>query len=299
MRKLILILMLGAFFAFPFSASAQSDAALSNVVVQLWPEYDQPSMLVIVDFQLAADAPLPTTLSFRIPQTANLIAVAASAGDNGFMTVPFDGPTVEGEFQTFSMTIEENTSYRFEYYEALSFNGNQRLFTYLWDSPYSVDSFAVNLLEPLDVTSLTMNPDYDSMDTSQGAKYYTGKSVKLASGEQYTLTLEYEKTTDTLVSQAQAIQPAAPVDENTPGRVSLNNTLPYIIGGLGVVMILGGIVYYFRAGRNTAPRPRRRHSLSEAEENGGDHYCPQCGARAKSNDRFCRTCGARLRHQEE
>lgn len=299
MRKLILILMLGAFFAFPFSASAQSDISLSNVVVQLWPEYDQPSMLVIVDFQLAADTSLPVTLTFRIPQEANLIAVAASAGDNGFMTVPYEGPTAEGEFQSFSLTIEENTSYRFEYYEALSFNGNQRLFTYLWDNAYAVDSFAVNLLEPLDVTSLTMNPNYASVDASQGAKFYTGKSVKLAGGEQYTLTLEYEKTTDILVSQAQAVQPAAPVDENTPGRVSLNNTLPYIIGGLGLVMILGGFVYYFRAGRTFNSKPRRRHSQTESGDDGAEHYCPQCGSRAKASDRFCRTCGARLRHQEE
>lgn len=299
MRKLILILMLGVFFAFPFNASAQTDVTLANVVVQLWPEYDQPSMLVIVDFQLSPNVSLPATLTFRIPQEANLIAVAASAGSNGFITVPYEGPTTEGDFQIFSMTIDEDTSYRFEYYEAITFNGNQRLYSFLWDTSYAVDSFQVNLLEPLDVTTLTMQPDYESMDASQGPKYYTGKTVKLAQGEQYILTLEYEKTTNTLASQAQSVQPVAPVDENTPGRVSLNNTLPYIIGGLGLVMILGGIVYYFRAGRTPTHKPRRRHSQAEPEDGGAEHYCPQCGSRAKASDRFCRTCGTRLRHQEE
>ena len=59
MRKLMLIFMLGMFFAFPFSVSAQSDTTLSFVTVQMWPEYDDPSMLVIVDFQTAANTTLP------------------------------------------------------------------------------------------------------------------------------------------------------------------------------------------------------------------------------------------------
>ncbi|HNA90114.1 MAG TPA: zinc ribbon domain-containing protein [Anaerolineales bacterium] len=299
MRKLFLILMLGVFFSIPYHASAQADITLSNVVVQLWPEYDQPSMLVLVDFQLSPNVSLPAKVTFRIPQGANLIAVAASSESSGFVTVPYEGPTADGDFQSFSMTIDETASYRFEFYDTLTFNGNQRLYTYLWDSSYSVDSFSVNMLEPLDVTRVSMQPDYASVDTSQGTKFYTGKSVKLAADEQYALTLDYEKTTNTLVSQAQSVQPAAPVDENTPGRVSLYNTLPYIIGGLGVVMILGGIVYYFRAGRAPAHKSRRRHSNTEPEDGGVDQYCPQCGSRAKASDRFCRTCGARLRHSEE
>jgi len=90
------------------------------------------------------------------------------------------------------------------------------------------------------------------------------------------------------------------VDENTPGRVSLNNSLPYIIGGLGVVLIVGGIVYYWQAGRKSFKSPRRRsHAQMENEDLKEDTYCPQCGTRAKTGDRFCRVCGARIRQKEE
>ena len=112
MRKIFLFLLLGAFLMFPVSASAQSDAALSFVTVQLWPEYDQPSMLVIVDFQTTPATSLPVTLSFRIPAEASLIAVASDEGNGQFINTPYQEPTPDGEYQVFAMTIEENKSYR-------------------------------------------------------------------------------------------------------------------------------------------------------------------------------------------
>lgn len=299
MRKLILIFMLGMFLAFPFSASAQSDAALSFVTVQLWPEYDQPSMLVIVDFQTAADAPLPAKFTFRIPSDASLIAVASDAGNNQFIDHPYEGPNAEGEYQTFNMVIEENKPYRFEYYQPLTFNGEERIFSYLWDNGYAVDKFQYLFLEPLDVTKVTLDPNFTAQEAFNGLNYYDGAAVKLAAGEQYALNLSYNKTTDTLVSDAQAIQIAEPVNEDTPGRISLANSLPYIIGGLGIIMIAGGLMYYLQWGRHASGSGRPRHRAhANADSNATSVYCPQCGARAKPTDRFCRTCGTRLRHEE-
>jgi hypothetical protein len=290
--------MLGMLLAFPFSASAQSNAVLSFVTVQLWPEYDQPSMLVIVDFQLAANTTLPATLTFRIPPDANLIAVATDIGGGQFMNVPYEEPTASGEYQVFDMIIEDTNPHRFEYYQPLSFNGEERIFSYLWDNGYEVTAFQYLFLEPMDVTSVSLDPNYTSQETFNGLKYYEGSTVPLTAGEQFTLNLKYTKTTDALVSQAQTVQASDPVNEDTPGRVSLTNSLPYIIGGLGLIMITGGLMYYFQWGRRSASKSRRRHSSGgDAETSGADAYCPQCGARAKPSDRFCRTCGARLRQE--
>ena len=298
MRKLIMIFLLGAFLVFPISASAQSDAALSFVTVQLWPEYDDPSMLVIVDFQVATDTGLPVTLNFRIPKDANLIAVAADAGSGQFLNVPYEAPVAEGEYQVFNMSIEDTQPHRFEYYQPLSFNGEERIFSYLWDNGYAVETFQYLFLEPLDVTSVSFDPNFTAEETSNGLKYYDGAPVKLAAGEQYPLNITYKKTTDTLVSQAQAVQIAEPVNEDTPGRVSLSNSLPYIIGGLGIIMIAGGLMYYFQWGRHSSGNKPRRRTSHTSIETGADVYCPQCGARGKPSDKFCRTCGARLRHEE-
>lgn len=299
MRKLFLILALGAMFVFPSFVSAQNDAAISNMSVQLWPEYDQPSMLVITDFQVAENTLLPVNLSFRIPQAANLIAVASITSDGGFLNAIYDGPKTEGKWQVFTLTISENTAYRFEYYQPLTFNGNQRAFSYLWDGAYAVDEFQIFVLKPRDVTSFSTTPAYVSVLQENGNSYYDSGVAKLASGETFSFDLLYEKTTGALIAPPQEIQPAAPVNESTPGRVSLNNSLPYIIGGLGMVIIVSGIVYYWQAGRTFSKRSRRRSQAHEERQNdGGDTYCPQCGTRAKAGDRFCRVCGVRLRQEE-
>jgi zinc-ribbon domain len=299
MRKFGLILILGMMFIFPTFVSAQNDVTIANMTVQLWPEYDQPSMLVIADFQMTAATALPVEMTFRIPKEANLVAVATLAGDGSFLNAIFDGPKEDGEWQTFTITVSQSSVYRFEYYQPLTFNGDQRVFSYLWEGGYAVDAFNILVLEPADVTDFSMEPTYESISQQDGSNYYNSGVVQLASGNQFTLNLNYNKSTSTLVAPADGIQPAAPVDENTPGRVSLNNSLPYIIGGLGVVLIVGGIVYYWQAGRKSFKSPRRRaQARTENEDNGEGAYCPQCGARAKAGDRFCRVCGARLRNQD-
>jgi hypothetical protein len=298
MRKWLLILVMGVFFTLPTIAYAQSDVTLSNVNVQLWPEYDQPSMLVIVDFQVSGSN-LPANIPFRIPKDANLVAVAAYAADGSLVNAVFDGPKKDNEWQTFTITLDTSASYRFEYYQPIAFNGSQRIFSYLWDGAYAVDAFNIRVLEPMDTISLTTIPALVSTTQENGLLYYQGDTVKLASGQQYTLNLDYKKTSDTLIAPPQGIQPSAPVDENTPGRISLNNSLPYVIGGLGLIMIVGGLVYYWGAGRNSGGKVRRRtHSSAENKGDGAEVYCPQCGERANPGDRFCRVCGARLRHQE-
>lgn len=297
MRKLVLLFLLLSGAAFlPHTASAQTEAVLANVKVQLWPEYDQPSMLVIVDFTVSPDTPLPVELTFRLPLDANLFAVAYDAGEGRLMNAPFSGPTVQGERQAFSMPIERYAMYRFEYYQPLTFTGQRRAFTYVWDGAYAVNEFSAAVQEPLDTASFFMEPAHVSVEQWSTPVYLTGV-VRLAKGEPYTINVRYEKTTPVLFRPpAQTLQPVTPLDESTPGRVSLNNYLPFLIGGIGIFLIIGGWFYYWqaRSGPSQPARQRKRAPAANASE-GTASYCPQCGARAQPGDRFCRTCGARLR----
>lgn len=298
MRKLFLSFLLGILFVFPSLTSAQTNVTLNTVSVQLWPEYDQPSMLVIVDFKIAPMTSLPVDLTFNIPTDANLIAVAVQTENGDLLNTSFESPKANGDVKTFTMTIEQNAIYRFEYYQPLTFNNNEREFLYSWQNAYAVKSFSVNVLEPLDVKSLSTVPNYVSEQVINQLNYYEGEVVKLSANEKFSFQLQYEKTTEALVSPPQEIQSAQPVNEDTPGRVTLSNSYPYVIGFIGAAMILGGVVYYYRTGHVIPKRTRRRRIIEEEDLNTGS-YCAQCGTRTQPGDKFCRTCGSRLKKLEE
>jgi hypothetical protein len=183
-----------------------------------------------------------------------------------------------------------------EYYDpSLSKNGKSRSYLYEWISDYAVDNFRVELQQPFDAGAMQIEPTLLSADpVSGGLTYYTGDVGALAAGQAFTLDIKYEKDSDALSVSFMNVQPSAPVDETTAGRVSWDTYLPWLIAGFGVLMIAGGLYYYFRGGVRPQPTARRRHTASE-EAAEGQTYCPQCGTRARSRDRFCRTCGTRLR----
>lgn len=295
MRKWLLLTVAGLLFVFPSLVTAQTSLTLSKLEVQLWPEYDQPSMLVIYDFNVAPDTKLPASATFHIPLGANLIAVA-SMQNNQLVNIPVVGPSVEGEWQSFTVTMEEMTPYHFEYYEPLTFNGNQRTFNYLWDGSYPVNEFSIRVLQTIDATSFVTDPVLKPNKATDGNAYLEGTPFSLPAGQQFHLSLQYQKSTQTLMRPTTDLQPVSPVDENTPGRISLTNYLPYFLGGLGIVLIFGGFVYYWRANRRSVSKLRRRKRAGDTQEDGDSEvYCHQCGTRAKASDRFCRVCGSRLR----
>ena len=86
MRRWLAFVVLAGTFAFPFAAQAQNPIKLSTLQVQLWPEYDQPSMLVIYDFKLPEDVKLPVSVSMSFPKEAHLVAVASQAPDGSLLT---------------------------------------------------------------------------------------------------------------------------------------------------------------------------------------------------------------------
>jgi hypothetical protein len=294
MRKWLIFIVAGFLFVFPAFVAAQGNIMLSALKVQLWPEYDQPSMLVIHDFTVPPETQLPAPVTFHIPLEANLIAVA-SLQNGELVNIPVIGPSKDGEWQAFTVTVDAMTTYHFEYYEPLTFNGDQRAFNYLWDGSYAVNEFSIRVLQPVDAASMATDPVLKPTQGSDGQTYYEAAPINLPAGEQFLFSMQYQKSSDTLTSP-QALQPAAPVDENTPGRISLANYLPYFLGGLGLALIFGGFIYYWRANRRPVTKSRRRQRANyEQEESDSEVYCHQCGTRAKPSDRFCRVCGTRLR----
>jgi hypothetical protein len=159
-----------------------------------------------------------------------------------------------------------------------------------------VDNFRVELQQPFDASAMQIEPALlSATPISGGLTYYRGDVGALAAGQALTLNIKYQKDSDALSVSFMNVQPSAPVDETTAGRVSWGAYLPWLIAGFGMLMITGGLYYYFLGTARPRPSAHKRRRAASEETAEGQTYCPQCGTRARSGDRFCRTCGARLR----
>lgn len=277
---------------FPFSAQAQSSVTLDSLKISLWSEYDQPTMLVIYDFKLPADTKLPATVKMAFPKDANLTAVAKLSGTQ-YINTDFVGPAEENNQQVITLRIKDQTTYHMEFYEPLGRTGNTRSFNYEWSGEYAINNLKIEVQVPADSTGVKSTPVLPFVPNQT---FLTGSvsagSVK--AGDKYHVSLSYDRTSEATSAQATSTEVTSdPITQKTFGRVTLDN-LPYILGAIGVLLIVGAAFYFWRSTSlpemaKTRRRPRRAQDASAAV------YCHECGTRANAEDRFCRVCGTKLR----
>ena len=199
MRKWIALLFT-LFLLMPVSAQAQSAITLESLKVGLWSEYDQPSMLVIYDFELTEATNLPVSVELRIPENANITAVAFEQG-GGLLNAEFAGPETDGTWQTITLFIKERTTYHLEYYQPLTRNDNKRAFTYQWPGDYQVNNFRIEAQLPVDSTSVKSTP---ALPFTPLTKSLSGSAsvAGLNAGKTYSLNLSYIRTSDETANAA-------------------------------------------------------------------------------------------------
>lgn len=304
MRKWLLFVLLWGVMIFPSSAVAQGGTQLASVNIELWSEYDQPSMLVIHEFTVTESTTLPAQVTLRFPKNANLIAVAFNSGGK-LVNTEFEGPKEHGNWQIVTLTVRSRNAHRIEYYQPFKREGDQRKFSFQWFGDYSVKQFNLSALIPLDSRNIITSPNLSSTSRTPNGLYLTNSDgyAKLRMGESYEFHIEYtrESTVVTNATQAADIQASDPVGPDTSGRVSIDK-LPWIIGGFGLALI-AVILFLFSYWRSMqsnikslAPFARSRLSRRRGKKNENvDVYCHECGTRAHTGDRFCRICGSKLR----
>ena len=131
MRRWVLPLLLILSVFLPLGVRAQTPLTLDSVQVQIWPEYDKPSVLVIYQMTLPATTPLPATVSVRIPTAAgDPNAVAVHQVDGSLINVD-KTRQVSGDWATISFTTT-GPEIQLEYYDpTLEINGSARHFQYV------------------------------------------------------------------------------------------------------------------------------------------------------------------------
>ena len=291
MRK-CLLLVLAALLVLPATVRAQDSIKLETLNVRLLSEYDEPSMLVIVDFAVPSDTVLPTKVDLRVPDSSNITAVAYLSGDQ-LLNAEFAGPETDGTWQVITIFIKEYSTYHIEYYEPIRRDGTERYFQYLWSGDYAVNNFRLEIQVPEDSTAVKSRP---MLPFAPSEQFLSSRVTAndLEAGEIYQVNLQYSRMSDeTVLPSSSQVTTAEPITQNTAGRITLDS-LPYILGGVGLLLILGAGYYFLQSKSVPVPKLRKRPPGRKDVES-ANIYCHECGTRAHAEDRFCRVCGAKLR----
>jgi zinc-ribbon domain len=303
MRKWVLPLLIILLMLLPGVARAQDPITISSLQVQIWPEYDNPGALVIYQLTLAAGTSFPASLSIHIPLAAGEpYAVAARQVDGSLYTIDRTRQ-VAGDWAAINFSTS-SSEVQLEFYDpSLQKDGNAHHYEYIWPGDYAVSQFVMQVQQPYDATDMRISPSLGAgAKGSDSLTYYTQDIGAIPAGQKITLTIDYQKPTDTLSVESLPIQPSSNIPLSSAPDLNVSTWLPWILGILGAGLIIGGIIWFWQTGRQRpvtqARRKRSRAGLSEAQVSAGPDedavYCSQCGKRALPGDQFCRYCGTRI-----
>ncbi|MCP5094705.1 MAG: zinc ribbon domain-containing protein [Chloroflexi bacterium] len=305
MKQKYAILFLLITLILPIQALAQNNEAnaIQSLAIDLWPDFDQESVLVLITGVLPADAALPATVSIPFPADATINAVARISIDNSmFDDVQYD---ISEGILTFTTP---DPRFRIEYYMPYDVTGNDRTFTFSWVSDAAVDQIEISVQQPSGASSLETIPPADSVSVGQqdGLTYHVLPRIALSARIPYEITVSYKmaipQLTNTSAQPAQSETTAVTAPPSTPQS---GTNWPLILGIFGGVFVVAAIAWQFAGGNKSSrpqkPAPRRTSTTKarprpQAKPQSQARFCRECGSALKSNDKFCSECGTAVKN---
>jgi hypothetical protein len=281
-------------------AFAQDPTQLSNLQVSVWPEHDQPTVLVMIDGTLADSTNLPRQVSVLIPSTAKLQVTTWTNADGTFASEqPSQSTSLGDGFSRVAFTTNA-APYHVEYYDDLLRGAPDKSMTFVYKASAPADQVTLEVQQPLKATNFSTDPPAQTTrNGSDGFKYTVLPYPALAAGQTITAQVKYTKT-DPNPSILPAPSAAAPAVATTTPASPWNNV--FILVALVVVGLLAVIGFFLwqRSREPVTARAAARNRPHRSAERGVvannvAAFCTQCGHGLGSGDLFCPKCGTKRR----
>jgi hypothetical protein len=297
----------------PGLASLNPDWKTDQMVVQVWPEYDEQAVLVFMNFSLPADVQLPATLKFAVPKGA-VIAGIGEIDENGSFTFNYKDsyPPVESgtDWDIATIQVQKYRALQIDYYydPSLPTGAGARSFPVLMQLPLSAGSLNLHVQEPARATDFSVQPAMQgSGEASDGFTYFTASFSDVKAGSTLGYVISYSKPDG---------DPSTKSSDSSSAALSTNTVL--LAAVLVVVVCIGALLIYRlyrntgkatrttdrRERPNTRPGPtepraatKKKRPAAEAEDGPSEkatparRFCFACGEELTKKARFCPNCG--------
>jgi hypothetical protein len=286
-------------------AAWAGDLSVSTMKISVWPEYDDPRVLVIYQGDLDASVQLPADVTFNLPKDAEVGMACEVDPSGGHSCKPFKLAD-QGEYQSLTYRVETQRKIFFEYYyEAFPTGVPARSFDISLLPAFPVAELTVEVQEPARSTDFAVTPALPEQITdSEGLVYHQQVFTEPVVDEPIDLSIAYSKQ-DNKPSVAPSPEAstegtAASGAEGGGGGRSL--IVVVIVVGLAAIGLVG-----FRSFRPASANSRGKGGAGRGGPRGGTggggsrqrpasrapraKFCTDCGAGLNREHRFCPECG--------
>lgn len=283
------LVLLGFFLSTP--AYAQTPDRLTFLKLSIWPEFDQPSVLVLYDGVLADTSNLPRAISVLIPADAQLFVTTWYNPDGTLAPEQPAQQTKQDDGYTRVTFIVTQPKFRVEYYHDALRGAPNKTFDFTFKALGAVDTLTLEIQEPLRATNFAVMPTPQSSRTDQdGFRYWVQNYTHVTANQVITAQVQYTKT-DPHPSVFPAVNPTSGTLPTSTPSESMNWLLVIALVSLGIAVVSGLLVLQRHAltpQPSPPPRPQKRRDKKRATA-----FCSQCGHALAPTDKFCVRCGTR------
>jgi len=289
-RTSVLLLSLLVLLA-PSLGRTQSPATgIESLHIGIWPDYDRPSVLVLLTGDLGAGAALPASVALPVPADARVNAVAR-VDESGKMIDDIAYHAGGGRL----VLTTPDPHFRVEYYFDYRIEGGERTFEFTWLADVAVDRLEVRVQQPAAADFLLTVPKAtDVAQALDGLVYHSLQTQAVPAGSSFPIRVRYAMTDARLTaprrgdaSGTQAAR-AAPAAGSQRSAAGTGLDWPNLLIAFGAVAMVGVLVWQIARSRSTTGSK----SAARARSREPARFCTACGKPRAAEDRFCRHCGA-------
>jgi len=318
------LLLAMALNASPAMGASNSPPTIKTMKVQVWPEYDDPRVMVTYQGEFKDASVFPQPVKFPAPLGSEMAMVCAlKPPDDEHLCQLYD--TVTGaDALSVSYTLPIPTYYLEYYWDGIK-TQTDKSFSFNYVSPYAVDSLELEVQQPLRATDFKLAQPYASATSdAMGIKYYHYVFNNVAPGQTISVDASYSKP-DNKPSVAK---------KTTSGTASTGGNYEFNFIGTGAALLVVAAIGFFLLRRRRVPAPvrmaqSRRAARIETRRAGVQRaesqtelrqptanltrtlpsratkpakpdqvsteavFCSKCGTKLATEAAFCHVCGAR------
>ncbi len=295
---LALTLLLGSAAAAAPGALADDQNRVAELDISVWPEYDTPTVLVILSGKLADASNQPRQVSVLVPTSAQVHVVTFSNADGSLAKEqPYETSSLGDGYTKVSFSVS-SPNFWVEYYDDLLRGSPDKTMDFSFKAAAPADKVTLEVQQPLKATNWSINPPAQTTRADNGFTYSVASYSGVAAGQMLTAQVKYTKTDPGPSVAPQTSSATVPSTTPSPAPTSIWNSIYVVVALvlLGLTAVFGFLTLQRRS-RRLAPvtpsaRASRRGGRHPREASGGSVFCPQCGRSLGSEDLFCSKCGA-------